>query len=91
MSGGPESFLSISPSPIDADSPVIATPYTTGVQRFLLPSHAAMHSGSNTAAGLRSTPPMMGVGGPSAGGEITVDMQSDWRELVDDFMDFQDD
>lgn len=91
MSGGPESFLSISPSPVDGDSPVIATPHTTGARRFLLPSHAAMHPGSNTAAGLRSTPPTLAMIAPSVGGEAAVDMQSDWREVVDDFMDFQDD
>ena len=92
MSGGPESFLSISPSPVDADSPVIAAPHPAGARRFLLPSHAALPSGSNGPTELRSTPQTSGMTSPPViVGEATVDMQSNWREVVDNFMDFQDD
>lgn len=86
-----ESFLSFSPTPVDVevDSPVITSP---AARQFLHPYRAAamnMRPPQNQKKPNARSSPSVSRNQITAGERS--DMQNDWRKMVDDFMDIQED
>ena len=96
---GMESFLSVSPLPQEAETDMDSPVHISPTRQFLLPprfvagrlARPRHRGGHRDAMSIQSAPALQNFNRESMDSSDVEDPHNDWRYMVDNFMDIQDD